>query len=428
MRNIHPELLLEETKLVYRELKIQEDWKYYLDNYPDWKHAMYAYIENKYYRALRSSDVDTGKAVTILTYPLLNWMINRCAYPLSYHALIGTEEYQVYSNIMVNVLQRVYSEKFNIAFNSVIIQNITMLACYNWEKCGKKTYTITTNLTEALRATKLSKYPADLLRSPHAGVYIEFPTNAFFSVANADDVTPSVTGHVTLPVEGVYLLEDDAVEDTRLWRVIIISRYTDKPSTSVQVNHFYIPLINGASVDECLDVAIALMKGEKKLHLTVKGTDKITNIGGNYKVSWDKKVIDSSIEIFKFVMNVVIYVTRSDADTTFVHISPEYASYKERMLKAQGKKREEIKQRMRGLNPDVRILLGKDYVIKRWDGEAKVAGEATGRHITVRTLVSGHWRNQVCGVGGLDRKTIWIEPHWRGPEAAPLTEKRAVVK
>lgn len=428
MRDIHPELLLEETKIVYKETHLQADWKNCLSKFTDWRQAIRYYIEDAFQKAISVPDVHPGEVITVLTYPLFNWIMERCVHPFSYHTLVGTEEYNTYSESIANVLQSAYGSRFANAFNSVIIQNITMFACINWEKCGKKTYTLTPKLTEALRATKLNKYPADLLRSPHAGIYIEFPQKAFFSVANADAITPSETGYVTLPVEGVYILEDDAVEHMRLWRIIIVSQYTEKPATNVQVNHFYIPLVDGISVDECLSISTEMMKGQKELPVVVKGSNRITSIGGNHGISWDKKVIDCAVEIFKFVMNVVIYLTHSDADATFVHISPEYANFKERMLKAQGKKREELKQRMRGLNPGVRILLGKDYVIKRWDGDAKVAGEATGRHITVRTLVSGHWRNQACGIGSLDRKTIWIEPHWRGPEAAPLTEKRAVVK
>jgi hypothetical protein len=173
-----------------------------------------------------------------------------------------------------------------------------------------------------------------------------------------------------------------------------------------------------------------MMKGEKEYVLTIPDEGDVGKIGGiNFNnVSWDDRIVNSAKEIFKFLMNVVIYVTRSDADATFVHVSPEYENFKARMLKAQGKKREDLKARIRKLNPGTRVLLGKSYTIKRWDDKTAAQSPGEGRHITVRTLVSGHWRNQVCGAGGLDRKTIWIEPFWRGPEAAPLTEKRAMVK
>lgn len=35
----------------------------------------------------------------------------------------------------------------------------------------------------------------------------------------------------------------------------------------------------------------------------------------------------------------------------------------------------------------------------------------------VQFLVRGHWRQQAHGAGRALRKTIWIEPHWKGPEA-----------
>jgi len=36
-----------------------------------------------------------------------------------------------------------------------------------------------------------------------------------------------------------------------------------------------------------------------------------------------------------------------------------------------------------------------------------------------RFVVRGHYRRQACGEGRQERKTIWIRPHWKGPEDAP---------
>jgi hypothetical protein len=46
--------------------------------------------------------------------------------------------------------------------------------------------------------------------------------------------------------------------------------------------------------------------------------------------------------------------------------------------------------------------------------------KVTGGHggLTVQFLVRGHWRNQAVGVRHSDRKRIWIEPFWKGPEEA----------
>lgn len=38
----------------------------------------------------------------------------------------------------------------------------------------------------------------------------------------------------------------------------------------------------------------------------------------------------------------------------------------------------------------------------------------------VQWLVRGHWRNQACGAGRLERRRQWIEPFWKGPIDAPI--------
>lgn len=42
--------------------------------------------------------------------------------------------------------------------------------------------------------------------------------------------------------------------------------------------------------------------------------------------------------------------------------------------------------------------------------------------------VRGHWRWQACGPGRGERKLIWIAPHTKGPEGAPLLEVDQVAK
>lgn len=47
---------------------------------------------------------------------------------------------------------------------------------------------------------------------------------------------------------------------------------------------------------------------------------------------------------------------------------------------------------------------------------------------SVRTLVRGHWRNQACGKGRLERKIIHIQPFWKGPEDGPVVVREHRVK
>lgn len=46
--------------------------------------------------------------------------------------------------------------------------------------------------------------------------------------------------------------------------------------------------------------------------------------------------------------------------------------------------------------------------------------DASAREYHHRWLVRGHWRQQAHGPGRMERKPIWIAPHIKGPEGAPI--------
>jgi hypothetical protein len=66
------------------------------------------------------------------------------------------------------------------------------------------------------------------------------------------------------------------------------------------------------------------------------------------------------------------------------------------------------------------IFIGKPLKV---DCSGPVREAASGRRSTapsVQTLVRGHMKRQVVGLGRRGRKVIWVEPYWRGPEDAPI--------
>ena len=46
---------------------------------------------------------------------------------------------------------------------------------------------------------------------------------------------------------------------------------------------------------------------------------------------------------------------------------------------------------------------------------------------SVQCLVRGHWKQQACGKGGSERKNIFVEPYWRGPEDAHIALRKHAV-
>lgn len=363
-------------------------------------------------------------------YPL-NTLMKESEHTYSYHMLTRNRDYNHFCEMLARMLMGVdsVSAASHEVASAIQTHNIASFASLAWMMSGKKTYTVAKDLTTALRATKLNTYAADWLRSPAPAIYVEFPPKQFTFTTYADNITPSDTGYVTLDVEGAYILEDTSPQGMRLWRIVVICPYVGQPSRFVHVNHYYIPLYENKPIGDCVYDAVAMMKGEKVCEVSIPGNEigKIGVLGGKH-TSWDKRIISSAKDVFHFLMNIIIYVTREDADAILVNVSSEYSKYRSRMLEAKGNKRDSLKEHLKKLNSGTRILLGKNYTIKRWDEKTASQHADGGRHITVRTLVSGHWRNQAFGVGKLEHKTIWIEPFWRGPEAAPLTSKRATVK
>lgn len=79
-------------------------------------------------------------------------------------------------------------------------------------------------------------------------------------------------------------------------------------------------------------------------------------------------------------------------------------------------------------------LYGSPYVVGSKvtidDNLKKVAQEELSgkRTIDTASYVRGHIRNQACGPQRSERKSIWIEPHWRGLEASKVSQKTYKVK
>lgn len=60
------------------------------------------------------------------------------------------------------------------------------------------------------------------------------------------------------------------------------------------------------------------------------------------------------------------------------------------------------------------------------ESEKQGLTSGSGVEYSHQWLVSGHWRNQPCGPGGLERKLIWVSPHVKGPSDKPLILKETV--
>ena len=383
-------------------------------------------------------------AVTVSARPLLKQIMHNFTYAHSFNMLCNSDDFKMLHASYVRMFgvlgdyidaDGYMDEGINrYLVSNVMLQFITLFAHIEWENASKKTYIVSPKLAEGLRMTHLKKFKANQLKLPHSCVYVAFPPDMFtMTLVNIGSSTEDTVILKGLVINGAYIIEDPNPQDMRMWRMVIVCNDTRTDiSGAAQVFHFYMPLFDSKSVDECVNFSIDVMKGKERFEYAVPLIS-----GGTYKGVFDTvdtrqtppEVLKSSKEVFEFLMNTVLYITNSEVDAILRDANPEYDALRKRMLDAVGAKRDKLKERLRNFTPKPVIVLGGNYTIKR-GGTAEEGTDEEGHtwKMKVRTLVGGHWRNQACGTGMLDRKHIWIQPHWRGPEAAPLTEKRAIVK
>ena len=104
--------------------------------------------------------------------------------------------------------------------------------------------------------------------------------------------------------------------------------------------------------------------------------------------------------IRQIVFGMLAYVTSVDRA---IELRPEPSK------KKRGKDDCRVRPRVHDVGRNVKI----DPVLVKYarEGAREVAFRLKHRHI-----VRGHYRNQAHGPGMRDRKNIWIEPYWKGPE------------
>ena len=174
---------------------------------------------------------------------------------------------------------------------------------------------------------------------------------------------------------------------------MLVTALSKNDNPADDATHFFrVVLPEGVTLDDALDLS-----------------DRDMRASGNYGEFGARELW---LKAFRWAMNVVIYATWPDADREDVMMNAEARRLWERIKKlpSNSKKRDRIKDELRALDPRKRIYLGRGVI-----PDPKPAA-GTGKDLEVRVRVQGHWRRQVHGEGRSLRKTIWIQPFWRGPE------------
>lgn len=96
-------------------------------------------------------------------------------------------------------------------------------------------------------------------------------------------------------------------------------------------------------------------------------------------------------------------------------------------VKPQGKKK---KKRENKEGPSARFFtVGKPIVLDfRERVKSYMLGTRQSKELNIQFMVAGHFKQQAFGEKRAQRKTIWIEPYWKGDETAAIPVRSHVVK
>jgi len=251
-----------------------------------------------------------------------------------------------------------------------------------WAQSAFATIQLPHTYAAALMATNLSKDVADEIQIPFPGIMIEVPTGLLDIEVESGDVLP-------------------------ILRVLV----TRMPNTKINgIGWAYAAMTPSPVTFWRFGCTTEDMLGQTswESHRTADPTFN----------PFAQPITDRDERLGNLIGRLILNVCLAMSDPTNVKpIGP-------------GHKTHEQAQRRRIPGPPVVRTFQVGRPIKhdfREPVRAYLHGEREYRHLNVQTLVAGHWKRQPYGEGRGQRKTIWIEPYWRGPEDAPIIQRPHVL-
>jgi hypothetical protein len=364
----------------------------------------------------------------IYPYPVTDWLCGQLGIPS--FPLLGVDPRMVL--VHTTVADDLLKNKLRPSMETVMTDFIVNHAMYWFKASGSKAYRVSSGLQWMLENTELRHYPCNELRLPYPVIYLSLPPK--YRIYN------DITGwHLS---SGMFVVEDNNTVP-RCWRLILLAKLNDESADEWDdaIYHWMVHLDDTLTVEDSITKSIEVVREQNKTgsyerDLILKDGTKTTLTSiipndGKDEVWFSafEEMKQTLLPLFQYVMNVVLYATLPDADIQFADASSEYAALRRRALQEKNKrKRKELNSRVNAIGPHPRIILGGSIRVSRETKEAREVGLNEGRKQQVRSLVSGHWHRY--WIGPKDEQTLikkWLKPYWRGPEAAPLTQKEHVL-
>lgn len=253
---------------------------------------------------------------------------------------------------------------------------------YRWRKGGRYVYAPSANLVRAFLATDI----------PINRSEISFPKETFY-LSIPDEVDLTVWNRVTgeHQLDGFYV----SLSEGYIYVCAVGRAHPGKPLSDNALASYCFPAQDDIKIEDWLDQERASMNAKR-----IMGENEIRTI------EWLKIIHCAALYIEHYPFGVV-------PDPLFG--IPEKKIARSQKIKSK-------KQRAEFLS---KYALDVRYVRLGRSGES-THGSAmdSSSKLDKRVLVRGHWRRQPCGPRNTERKIIWVEPFFRGPEDGPVSEPR----
>lgn len=263
---------------------------------------------------------------------------------------------------------------------------------------GCRVYQVSEGLADKLQHTHLRGLKTDDIRLPFPSIYIEVPIDSGLRIWNHETKWHRVVG--------IYLTEDPVGDDNvgRTWRFLIIGEALPTP-LFIGTN----PIDN----DALLFWRFALPEG--------KPLDDVLGEASKDFQTHMREMQDEWPRIWRFCMNTILYATCGNAEIHEIMENPKARELWRQIQKTpeNSRSRRNLVDRLNREDPQARTILGRSIILDRSQGHHEGPGGTTGRVLAVRQRVEGHWKFQVHGAGRTERKKIFVEPYYRGPEDGP---------
>jgi len=270
-------------------------------------------------------------------------------------------------------------------------------------RSGDKQYDIHPNLVRRLMDSNIKSVPTEFLRLPFNAIRINIEKEHLFfftSTGDQQSVHHFIVAHT--PDEN----GDPCI------RVLMRSADINSPNGDIS---FFRIILNHPNVDECVKASISAMD------VTMR-----ENFGKVTAVELQQDERDSLVATFTFVTKAVLYINGANADV-YWNQEANHDQIRSQLLRVQdaGKRRKLAQQLSKRKGS---YLVGHKIIISREEHEYHENVKKGLWKVGYRFVVQGHFRNQPCGTGNLERKIIFINPFYKGPEYAETINSQHSVK